>query len=81
MTGQPNETIPEEPVWVKFSTGFKKELATLDGYALKVFLYIGLSVSFANGKAYPGLRKSQRIPAWRSTRFKRRLRNWKGWDY
>ena len=41
---------------MKFSTGFKKELATLDGYALKVFLYIGLSVNFATGEAYPGVR-------------------------
>ena len=57
MRRQGEDNILDEPVWVKFSTGFKKELATLDGYALKVFLYIGLSVSFANGNAYPGLRK------------------------
>ncbi len=60
MRGQGEDNILDEPVWVKFSTGFKKELATLDGYALKVFLYIGLSVSFANGRAYPGFEISQK---------------------
>ena len=47
----------EEPAWVKFSTDFKKELKTLDVYSLKVFIYIGLSVNFKTGTAWPGLRK------------------------
>lgn len=47
----------EEPAWVKFSTGFKKELAELGEYALKVFLYIGLSIGFETGTSHPGYRK------------------------
>lgn len=47
----------EEPAWVKFSTDFKTELKTLDEYSLKVFLYIGLSVNWKTGTAWPGLRK------------------------
>lgn len=47
----------EEPAYVKFSTNFKNEIADLDVYALKVFLYIGLSISFETGTAWPGVRK------------------------
>jgi hypothetical protein len=42
---------------VKFSTDFKTELADLDVYALKVFIYIGLSIGFDTGTAFPGVRK------------------------
>lgn len=47
----------EEAAYVKFSTEFKTELADLDVYALKVFIYIGLSINFETGTAYPGVRK------------------------
>ena len=47
----------EEAAFVKFSTEFKSELADLDVYALKVFIYIGLSINFETGTAYPGVRK------------------------
>jgi DNA-binding MarR family transcriptional regulator len=47
----------EEPSWVKFSTGFKKELVELGEHALKVFLYIGLSIGFESGSSHPGFRK------------------------
>jgi hypothetical protein len=47
----------EEPAYVKFSTDFKTELADLDVYSLKVFIYIGLSINFESGTAYPGVRK------------------------
>jgi DnaD/phage-associated family protein len=47
----------EEAAYVKFSTDFKSELADLDVYALKVFIYIGLSINFETGTAYPGIRK------------------------
>lgn len=47
----------DEPAWVKFSTGFKKELAELGEYSLKVFLYIGLSIGFESGSSHPGIRK------------------------
>jgi hypothetical protein len=47
----------EEAAFVKFSTEFKSELADLDVYALKVFIYIGLSINFETGTAYPGIRK------------------------
>lgn len=47
----------EEPAYVKFSTDFKSELADLDVYALKVLIYIGLSIGFETGTAYPGVRK------------------------
>jgi DNA-binding MarR family transcriptional regulator len=46
----------DEPAWVKFSTDFKSELISLDEYSLKVFIYIGLSVGFETGTAYPGVR-------------------------
>lgn len=46
----------DEPAWVKFSTDFKSELKNMDEYALKVFIFIGLSVNFKTGKAFPGVR-------------------------
>lgn len=47
----------QEPAWVKFSTDFKGVLVDLDEYSLKVFIYIGLSVNFETGVAFPGVRK------------------------
>lgn len=47
----------EEPAYVKFSTDFKSELKHLNEFALKVFIYIGLSIGFETGKAFPGVRK------------------------
>lgn len=47
----------EESAFVKFSTAFKTELADLDVYALKVFIYIGLSIGYDTGTAFPGVRK------------------------
>jgi DnaD/phage-associated family protein len=44
------------PAFVKISTDFKDELATIDEVALKVWLYIALSVNRYSGKANPGLR-------------------------
>ena len=46
----------EEPAWVKFSTDFKAELADLNEFSLKVFIYIGLSVNFKTGSAFPRYR-------------------------
>lgn len=47
----------EEPAYVKFSTDFKSELADLDVYSLKVLIYIGLSIGYDTGTAFPGVRK------------------------
>lgn len=44
------------PAFVKISTDFKTELAGVDEIALKVWLYIALSVNRFSGKANPGLR-------------------------
>ena len=44
------------PAFVKISTDFKGELAGVDEIALKVWLYIALSVNRYSGKANPGLR-------------------------
>jgi hypothetical protein len=44
------------PAFVKISTGFKEEMAGIDEIALKVWLYIALSVNRYSGKANPGLR-------------------------
>jgi hypothetical protein len=46
----------EKAAFVKISTAFKSELATLDGNSLKVWLYIALSVNRTTGKAHPGVR-------------------------
>ena len=58
ITGRKNGRMVEieEPAWVKFSTDFKRELVSLDEFSLKVFLYIGLSVNWKTGEAYPGVR-------------------------
>lgn len=47
----------ESPAFVKISTGFKSELKDLDPTALKVWLYIALSINRVSETAYPGLRK------------------------
>jgi DnaD/phage-associated family protein len=44
------------PAFVKISTGFKAELAIIDGGALKVWLYIALSINRNTGQAHPGVR-------------------------
>lgn len=46
----------DKPAFIKFSTGFKKELAEIDEIALKVWIYIALSINRNSGKANPGLR-------------------------
>ena len=53
-----NGKLTEEtrPAFVKISTAFKAEMKDIDPIALKVWLYIALSVNRATGKAYPGLR-------------------------
>lgn len=43
------------PAWIKFSTAFKEELKDIPGVALKVWIYIALSVNY-NGTAFPGIR-------------------------
>lgn len=44
------------PAFVKISTSFKSELAEISGDALKVWLFIALSINRKTGKANPGLR-------------------------
>lgn len=44
------------PAFVKVSTAFKSELKIISAPALKVWLYIALSINRATGKANPGLR-------------------------
>lgn len=46
----------ETPAYVKFYTDFKEELADIHPYSLKVFLFIGLSIGFETGVAWPGVR-------------------------
>lgn len=46
----------EKPAFVKISTAFKSELPDISGDALKVWLFISLSVNRKTGKANPGLR-------------------------
>lgn len=46
----------ERPAFVKISTAFKQELATISGDALKVWLFISLSINRYTNKANPGLR-------------------------
>jgi Replication initiation and membrane attachment protein (DnaB). len=48
----------ESPAFVKVSTNFKSELKELDATALKVWLYIALSINRISETAYPGLRKT-----------------------
>ena len=45
----------KHPAWIKFSTAFKKEMKNIKPNALKVWIYIALSVDY-NGTAYPGVR-------------------------
>jgi DNA-binding Lrp family transcriptional regulator len=44
------------PAFVKISTDFKKELYAIDGNALKVWVYIALSINRTTEQAHPGLR-------------------------
>ena len=46
----------DRPAFVKISTAFKAELSSISGDALKVFLFIALSINRNTGKANPGLR-------------------------
>lgn len=46
----------ETPAWVKLSTAFKKKLAEVDESALKVWLFIALSVNSETQEAHPGIR-------------------------
>lgn len=47
----------ERAAFVKISTAFKAEMKDIDEVALKVWLYIALSVNRHSNKANPGLRK------------------------
>lgn len=46
----------EKAAFVKLSTAFKDELPEIDGNALKVWVYLALSVNRNTGKANPGVR-------------------------
>jgi len=46
----------ERAAFVKISTAFKPEMRDIDEIALKIWLYIALSVNRHSGKAHPGLR-------------------------
>lgn len=46
----------EHPAWVKFSTAFKRELPNIDETALKVFIFLALSINTKNNRAWPGTR-------------------------
>jgi DNA-binding transcriptional regulator YhcF (GntR family) len=46
----------EKPAFVKISTAFKNELPDISGDALKVWLFISLSINRNNGRANPALR-------------------------
>jgi DNA-binding transcriptional regulator YhcF (GntR family) len=46
----------DRPAFVKVSTAFKQELSVISGDALKVWLFIALSINRNTGKANPGLR-------------------------
>jgi len=45
------------PAFVKISTAFKEEMAGIDGNALKVWLFIALSINRNTEQAHPGVRK------------------------
>lgn len=47
-------TEKNNPAWIKFSTAFKLELPEIDGNALKVWIFIALSVDY-KGEAFPGI--------------------------
>lgn len=42
------------PAWIKFSTAFKPELKKIDGNALKIWVFIALSVNY-KGEAFPAI--------------------------
>jgi hypothetical protein len=46
----------KKPAFVKLSTAFKSELKGISGDALKVWMFIALSINRKTGKANPGLR-------------------------
>ena len=46
----------EKPAFIKLSTAFKQELSDISGDALKVWIFISLSINRNTGKANPGLR-------------------------
>jgi hypothetical protein len=44
------------PAFIKISTGFKAELKNIDGTALKVWIYLALSINRNTEQAHPGIR-------------------------
>jgi hypothetical protein len=46
----------DKPAFIKLSTAFKQELPNISGDALKVWIFISLSINRKSGKANPGLR-------------------------
>lgn len=44
------------PAFIKISTGFKTELKNIDGTALKVWIYLALSINRNTEQAHPGIR-------------------------
>jgi DNA-binding transcriptional regulator GbsR (MarR family) len=53
-SGRGEFTEVDNPAWIKFSTAFKYELPDIDGNALKVWIYIALSVNY-KGEAFPAI--------------------------
>jgi len=45
----------KHPAWIKFSTAFKKEMKAIKPNALRIWIYIALSVDY-NGIAFPGIK-------------------------
>jgi hypothetical protein len=45
----------DEPAWIKFSTAFKTEMPSISSNALKVWIYIALSVNY-KGEAFPSIK-------------------------
>lgn len=45
------------PAFVKISTAFKKELPSISGNAMKIWLFIALSINRNTEQAHPGIRK------------------------
>ena len=46
----------DRPAFIKLSTDFKNELAGISGDALKVWIFVSLSINRKSGRANPGLR-------------------------
>ena len=46
----------DKPAFIKLSTDFKSELAGISGDALKVWIFVSLSINRKSGRANPGLR-------------------------